>query len=91
MPTAGLVSIKLLQKKAASQNGPEMNTSHAMLLSFVIVLQSCDETAVDKFDGNSPSFLNESPTDLDNVMISLMKSRYCSRKLTNISDHVTWS
>ncbi len=36
-------------------------------------------------------FSNESPTDLDNVIIILMKSRYCSMQLANISDHVTWS
>jgi hypothetical protein len=41
--------------------------------------------------GNSPPFWNESPTDLDNVIIILIKSRYWSRQLANISDHVTWS
>jgi hypothetical protein len=39
--------------------------------------------------GSSPPFLNESLTDLDNIIIILMKSRYCSRQLANISDHVT--
>jgi hypothetical protein len=62
-----------------SKSDPEIPESRLLFLS--------TKPAV----GNSPYFGSESPTDLDNIIIILMKSRYCSRQLANISDHVTWS
>ncbi len=85
-----LQSCKVFTKDSRTSHKTQDIASHVATIfcnHLAMLLQKIVASAV----GNSPPFPNESPTDLDNVIIILMESRCCSRQLANISDHVTWS